>query len=339
MGANRLEWEQTGKRGENRREQEQIGRSGTSVCSDNADFQAAMTPGKRVKGQSERQTGEAGRLCLSLCQLLLEALDFHPPCLGLRLTVCYLYLSLPQLPRSFRDATPPPSPQPAPCLKKKGRSTDLIPSPRGQTAAALSAEPECLGAPPASVLERTYLLKGRLRGKAGLEGLQLLMQASDFSTGPERVAQAAEEDEQRNTSLWRVHYLVMLSSSLKLSVMISPELTQHSCVLIRQLLQLSRYFHGVPPQAAGWTETVHQTQTSAVQKTAVQNTAKPTAVFVRIVIALPASCRQPEPPDATRHDLCQALKLQTQQGLGLAGQSVLQPVHCLQLPMQPLDPI
>ncbi|KAA6418441.1 MAG: hypothetical protein FRX49_11601 [Trebouxia sp. A1-2] len=267
MGANRLEWEQTGKRGENRREQEQIGRSGTSVCSDNADFQAAMTPGKRVKGQSERQTGEAGRLCLSLCQLLLEALDFHPPCLGLRLTVCYLYLSLPQLPRSFRDATPPPSPQPAPCLKKKGRSTDLIPSPRGQTAAALSAEPECLGAPPASVLERTYLLKGRLRGKAGLEGLQLLMQASDFSTG-------------------------LVQPGLSTSLVLPLQFDELSCSVLALPLELRLGIQG-----------------------------------------------QPEPPDATRHDLCQALKLQTQQGLGLAGQSVLQPVHCLQLPMQPLDPI
>ncbi len=40
-------------------------------------------------------------------------------------------------------------------------------------------------------------------------------------------------------SLQSVHYLVMLSRSLKLSLMISPELPQHTCVLLRQLRQLS----------------------------------------------------------------------------------------------------
>ncbi len=93
--------------------------------------------------------------------------------------------------------------------------------------------------------------------------------------------------------------------------------------------------HGAPHQAAGWSETGHQTQRSAKPKTAVQNT----AVLRSIVIALPASCVQLESLDATRRDLCQALKSQTQQGLGLAGQPMLQPVHCLQLPMQPLGPI
>ena len=98
--------------------------------------------------------------------------------------------------------------------------------------------------------------------------------------------------------------------------------------------------HGAPLQAAGWSETGHQTQRSAMQNTAVQNTAvQNTAVLRRFVIALPASCVRPEPPDATWRDLCQALKSQTQQGLGLAGQPMLQPVRCLQPPMQPLDPI
>ncbi len=41
-------------------------------------------------------------------------------------------------------------------------------------------------------------------------------------------------------SLQSVHYLVMLSRSLKLSLMISPELPQHTCVLLTQLLQLGR---------------------------------------------------------------------------------------------------
>lgn len=37
------------------------------------------------------------QLCLSLCQLLLEGLDFSAARLGLKSNVCYLCLSLPQM--------------------------------------------------------------------------------------------------------------------------------------------------------------------------------------------------------------------------------------------------